>query len=140
MSSNLTRGIPMSDRPTITSNVNKPLINAASMATSITGPATNINMRPSIGYDLTWTGSPVGTFDVEVSNSYSQDPEGNVVNAGSWTILPVSSFQGTYPVPSGTASNGFLDIEAVGSAWIRIVYNATSGSGNLTVIIASKVY
>lgn len=110
------------------------------MATSITGPATNINGMPAIGYDLTWTGSPVGTFDVQVSNSYSQDPEGNVINAGSWTVLPHSSFQGTYPVPAGTPSNGFLDIEAVGSAWIRLVYNATSGSGNLTVIVAAKVY
>lgn len=130
----------MSDRPRITSNVNKPLINAVSMATSITSPVTNINGLCSIGYDLTWTGAPVGTFSVEVSNSYSQDNEGNVINAGSWTILPTSSFQGTYPVPAGTASNGFLDIEAIGSAWIRLLYNRTSGTGNLTVIVAAKVY
>lgn len=50
ISSNLTRGT-MSDRFRITPNLNKPLINAVSMATSITGPASNINGIP--GFHMT---------------------------------------------------------------------------------------
>lgn len=109
------------------------------MATSITGPATIIQRLPGISYDLVWTGSPVGTFSVEVSNSYSINAEGAVQNAGSWTILPTSSFTGTYPVPAGTPGNGFLDVVGTEAYAIRLLYNATSGTGNLTVICCAKV-
>jgi hypothetical protein len=74
-----------------------------------------------------------------VSNSYTQDANGNVANAGNWNTLPLSSFQGTYPVPAGSPGNGFLDVVGTEAAWVRIVYNAVSGTGNLTVIPAAKV-
>jgi hypothetical protein len=130
----------MSDRPRITSNVNKPLINAQSMASSINGPPTNINGIPGISYDLVWTGTPTGTFQVQVSNSYSQDPEGNPINAGSWNTLPTSSFSGTYPVPAGSSGFGFLDVVGTEAAWVRLQYTAASGTGTLTVIAAAKVW
>lgn len=110
------------------------------MATSITSPPTFIGQIPGLSYDLTWTGAPVGTFSVQVSNTYRQDSYGTVVNAGSWNTLPPSAFTGTYPVPSGTPGNGFLDVVGTEAAWIRLVYNYTSGSGNLTVVPAAKVF
>lgn len=110
------------------------------MATQIISPATNINMQPGISYDLLWTGAPVGTFAVQVSNTYRQSPAGVVVNAGNWNTLPTSSFTGTYPVPAGTPGNGFLDVVGTEAAWVRIVYNPVSGTGNLTVVPASKVW
>jgi hypothetical protein len=114
------------------------------MGSTYTSPPTNINGMPALSYDLTWTGSPVGTFSVQVSNSYAQAPGSNntvvVLNAGSWSTLPASSFVGTYPVPAGTPGNGMLDIEAVGAAWIRLVYNYTSGTGTLTGVVAAKVF
>lgn len=130
----------MSSRPTLYANTNKPLISAASMATSITGPATNINEKPGISYDLTWTGNPTGTFQVQVSNSYSQDNLGNAISAGSWNTLPSSSFTGTYPAPAGSAGNGFLDVVGTEAAWVRLVYTAGTGTGTLTVIPAAKVW
>jgi hypothetical protein len=130
----------LSNRPTIFPNLDKPIINAASMATQIIGPATNISMQPGISYDLLWTGSPVGTFAVQVSNTYRQDAAGTVTNPGNWNTLPTSSFTGTYPVPSGSPGNGFLDVVGTEAAWCRLVYNPTSGSGNLTAVLASKVW
>lgn len=130
----------MSDRPRITSDVNKPLINAQSMASSFNGPASNINGIPGISYDLVWTGTPTGTFQVQVSNSYSQDNEGNAINAGSWNTLPSASFTGTYPTPSGSSGFGFLDVVGTEAAWVRLQYTATSGVGTLTVIPAAKVF
>jgi hypothetical protein len=130
----------MSDRPLIVPNLNKPLINAASMATTITGPATIINRIPGISYDLVWTGTPVGTFAIQVSNTYAQNAEGAVSNAGSWSTLPTSSFQGTYPVPAGSPGNGFLDVVGTEAYAIRLVYTATSGTGTLTVLAAAKVF
>jgi hypothetical protein len=130
----------LSNRPTIFPELDKPVVFAASMATQIISPPTNINMQPGISYDLAWTGSPTGTFAVQVSNTYRQSAGGTVINAGNWNTLPTSSFTGTYPVPAGSAGNGFLDVVGTEAAWVRIVYNPSGGTGNLTVVPASKVW
>ena len=109
------------------------------MATNIISPVTNIQLLPALSYSVVWTGSPVGTFQVQVSNDYSQDPSGAQLNAGTWNTLPPSSFTGTYPVPAGSAGNGFLDVVGTGAAWVRLQYTAGSGAGNLTVIPSAKV-
>lgn len=129
----------MSDRPILVPNLDKPIINKQSMATSITGPATVIQMLPGLSYDISWTGTPTGTFAIQVSNTYRQSPSGVVENAGNWNTLPTASFQGTYPVPSGSAGNGFLDVVGTEAAAIRFVYTAVSGTGTLTVVAAGKV-
>lgn len=129
----------MASRPLITPNLVAPLIDGESMATSITSRPTYINQLPGISYDLVWTGTPTGTFEVQVSNTYSQDALGNVLSAGNWNTLPTASFIGTYPVPAGSAGNGFLDVVGTEAAWVRLVYNATSGTGALTVVPAAKV-
>jgi len=129
----------MSDRPNIKPNTLIPIINNTSMATSITGPVTNVFLIPGISYDLVWTGSPTGTFQVQVSNSYVPNADGTPGVAGSWSTLPVSSFAGTYPVPSGSPGNGFLDVVGTEAAWVRLVYTASGGTGNLTVVAAAKV-
>lgn len=130
----------MSDRPLIKANTQDPLVDEASMATSITSPPTNINRLPGLAYQVVWTGSPVGTFTVQVSNDYVEGPQREVLNAGNWDDLPTSSFSGTYPVPAGSPGHGMLDIVGTEVAWIRLVYNSTSGTGNLTVIPSAKVW
>ena len=127
------------DRPLITPNLNKPLINAHAMTTSFNGPATIINRLPGISYDIAWTGTPTGTFSVEVSNTFALNTDGSVANAGNWTVLPSSAFVGTIPVPSGSAGNGFLDIVGTEAYAIRLIYTAASGSGTLTVLASAKV-
>lgn len=130
----------MSDRPLIKPNPQKPLINAVSMAASINGPATVIQRLPGISYDISWTGSPVGTFSVQVSNSYSENADGSVGNAGNWYTLPTTYFLFPIPVPSGSPGNGFIDLTTVTNAYaIRLVYTATSGTGSLTVLPCAKV-
>lgn len=129
----------MSDRPIIAPSLNKPLINAVSMNGNITGPATIIQRLPGISYDIAWTGTPTGTFSVEVSNTYSQNADGTVANAGNWTILPTSAFSGTYPAPAGSPGNGFLDVVGTEAYAVRLIYTRVSGSGALTVIPCSKV-
>ncbi len=128
----------MSSRPLLAPN-NIPLIDAASMGADITGPVTIIQMLPGISYDISWSGSPVGTFQVQVSNSYSKDAAGNVKNAGNWTTLPTASFSGTYPAATGSAGNGFLDVVGTEAYAIRLKYTRTSGTGNLTVYPTAKV-
>lgn len=110
------------------------------MATSINGPATIINRIPGISYDVSWTGAPNGVFSVQVSNTYSQNIDGSVANAGNWSTLPGGAFVGTLPIPSGSPGNGFIDIVGTEAYAIRLVYTASSGTGNLTVIAAAKVW
>ena len=129
----------MSTRPLLDPNIYNPLINGTSMASTITSAPTYLKGLSSFGYDVTWTGTPTGTFQVQVSNTYAQSPVGDVLNAGSWTILPSADFVGTYPVPSGSAGNGFIDVVGTSAAFARLVYVAVSGSGNLTAVIAGRV-
>lgn len=129
----------MSHRPIIVPNLQKPLINAQSMGSDITGPATIINTLPGISYDVAWTGNPIGTFSIQVSNTYSQNVDGTVANAGNWNTLPPSAFVGTLPTPAGSADHGFIDIVGTEAYAIRIVYTRVSGTGSLTVLASAKV-
>lgn len=130
----------MSDRPLIVPNLNKPIINAVSMASSITGSATIIQRLPGISYDLAWTGDPTGTFSIQVSNTYAQNVDGTVANAGNWTTLPPAAFIGTIPAPAGSPDTGFIDIVGTEAYAIRIVYTRSSGTGSLTVLACAKVW
>ena len=130
----------MSMRPLIAPNLNTPLINAVSMASTITSAPTYINQLPGISYDLSWTGTPTGTFAVQVSNTYAQSGNGTVLNAGNWNTLPTASFSGTYPAPAGSPGNGFLDVVGTEAAWVKLVYTPSGGSGNLTAVVAAKVF
>lgn len=129
----------MSDRPIIAPNIQKPLINAGDMSTSIIGPPTVIQRLPGISYDIVWTGAPVGTFSVEVSNTVVLGPSGAILALGSWNTLPAAVFVGDYPVPSGTPGIGFLDVVGTEAYAVRLVYNFTSGTGSLTVVPSAKV-
>lgn len=129
----------MADRPLLAPNLNNPLINAQSMGTSITGPVTFLKGLTGIAYDISWTGTPTGTFTVEVSNSYSQAPNGDVLTVGNWTQLPSTAFVGSMPTPSGSSGNGMIDIVGTEANCIRLVYTRSSGTGALTVYPCAKV-
>lgn len=129
----------MSDRPRIVPNLNKPLFDAVSTASSITGPATIINGLPGISYDIAWTGTTTGTFAVQVSNSFSLNADGSVANAGNWNTLPPAAFIGTIPAPAGSPDHGFIDVVGTEAYAIRLVYTRTSGTGTMTVLAAAKV-
>jgi hypothetical protein len=130
----------MSDRPLIKPNILAPIINAVSTAASITGAPTIIQRLPGISYDVSWTGTTTGTFSIEVSNTYTQNPDGTTANAGNWTALPAASFVGTMPAPAGSAGTGFIDILGTEAYAIRIVYTRVSGTGTLTVVPCAKVW
>lgn len=129
----------MSDRPLIKPDPLKPLISGGDMSASITSPAIIIQRLPGISYDIAWTGTPTGTFSVQVSNSYSINADGSVANAGNWSTLPPAAFIGTLPAPSGSPGNGFIDVIGTEAYAIQLVYTRSSGSGSLTVLPSAKV-
>lgn len=115
---------------------------SGSMASNITSPPTIIGQLTLISYSVLWTGSsPVGTVSVQVSDDYSVNNDGSVRNPGTWNFLPLSfSGSSTTTIPiSGNTGNGMVDIAITGHYAIRLIYTATSGTGQMTAIINGKV-
>lgn len=110
------------------------LINAVSMAATITSAAQNIITQDNVGLQLNWTGTPVGTFSVQVSNDHAENPLGNVTVAGNWTTLTLSASV----TAAGSADTAFIDINQSGAYFLRVVYTRTSGTGTLNCYLTAK--
>lgn len=123
----------MASRPIITPHS---VITNQSMASSITSEVTIIQNLSMLSYDVSWAGTaPVGVMSVQVSNTYSQNADGTVRNAGNWTTLTLSSTTNV----SGSTGNGMIDIDATGCFAIRLVYTRTSGVGTMNAVLNAKV-
>jgi hypothetical protein len=97
---------------------------------TLTSQITEIRGFDNISYEADFTGTPTGTFSVQVSNSY--DPVTNP-NA-TFVILPLSPT----PVASGSSGVVGIDINQSGFKWIKLVYTNTSGSGTLNAYVSGK--
>lgn len=110
------------------------LVDSQSMASSITSDPIEIKYMDNVGVQLQWTGSPVGTLSVQVSADFKADTNGNVLNPGQWTDLPLS--------PPPQIINGppiYVDINQISSPYLRVKYTATSGSGVLDAFVFAKM-
>jgi hypothetical protein len=101
----------------------------------IASAVTNIQFLDNIGIQLNFSGSPVGSFEIQVSADYAQDDQGNVQNAGNWIPLTFS----IAPVASGSADQIYLDMNQLSAPWIRVVYTKDSGTGTLNSFITGKM-
>lgn len=122
-------------------------ITDANMASaSTTSSVTNIQILDNVGYQFTWTGSPVGDLSIEVSADYAEDNMSppNVTNAGSWTPLVLTYWNGTIfvtatAIPTSVGSPVYLDLAFLSAPWIRAKYTRTSGSGTLNAYVTAKM-
>jgi len=94
------------------------LASAASMASSITGDVFDVSMFSNWSVQFIWTGSPVGTIQVEAT-----------VDGSQYTPI-VGSAQAT------GASTGSHTVNFGGSGFFKIrpTFTRTSGSGSLTIV------
>lgn len=106
-----------------------------SMTASSTSIPTNLQSLSEISYDISWTGSPTGAFTVQVSNTYSQDQKGNVINAGSWNTITLSNSV----TAGGSAGSAFINIAELAGLWVRLVYTPSAGTGVLNATVYGKV-
>lgn len=109
-------------------------ITNGSMAGSLTSTVTNIQFLDAIGVQFNFTGTPTGSFQVQVSADYAQDDNGNVQVAGNWVNMTLSPA----PVASGSADSIYIDIRSTSAPWMRLVYTRSSGSGTLNAFITAK--
>lgn len=117
-------------------------INGSSMATSQISQVFILSNLTGISYGISWTNgsSPVGNILVEVSNDYALNGQGQVVNAGTWNVLPFlvsGSYVTSIPI-SGSSGNGFLDAGEIHAYAVRLVYQATSGTGTIFANFVGK--
>jgi len=114
------------------------------MSGDLTSDVTDIQWLDDVGLQFVWTGSPVGTFSVQVSADYAQDLNGNVQNPGHWISLILTYWNGSAfvtsdSIPTSVGSPIYLDLALLSAPYIRAIYTAESGSGTLTSTITAKM-
>lgn len=110
------------------------IVNAVSMAASITSTITNTQYLDNVGIQGTFTGAPTGAFSVQISADHAEDANGNVTVTGNWVTLTLSPA----PTASGSGDSFYIDLNQLSAPWIRLVYTRTSGTGSLTAYITAK--
>lgn len=115
------------------------ILSSVSMSSTVTSSATNILFLDNVGIQHNWSGSPVGTFTVEVSADFNQDDQGRLVNAGNWITLTQPDGTPFVIVAAGVTGQGYFDITQTSSPWMRSVFTASSGSGFLSTFVTAKM-
>jgi hypothetical protein len=78
----------------------------------------DVSRMDNIGLEINWTGTPVGTISIEVSNS-------------GINFYPLSDFSSSISQPSGSASGFVLALLQLPYKYFFIQYVNSSGSGTL---------
>ena len=111
-----------------------------STAANYNSPAYSILDIDVEAIQVDYTGSPSGTFAVQGSLNYAQDPQGNITNAGTWVNLYFSvngaASSPTVPVPADPSPIIF-DLYGTGVSYIRLQYLG-SGTGTFTAVVSGK--
>lgn len=107
-----------------------------SSVTAITG-------MDNIGYQFDWTGSPVGTFQVQISATHNEDEIGNTITPGTWVPVLITYWNGAasvsaFTVPTSVGTPIYVDCTQFSAPYTRCVYTNASGSGILTATICGK--
>lgn len=119
----------MSSRPQLNP---ESVITNGNLSGNLTSLVTIITKLSMVTYATSWSGtSPVGTLNVQVSNDYSQNGDGSVKNAGTWSTVTTGAV-------SGNTGTGFFDI-TTGAYAIRLTYTFSSGTGTIQALVAAKV-
>lgn len=111
-------------------------INSVSVSSGVTiSSVSNIMYINGISAQFVWTGNPTGTFFVQTSQDYNPGtPQSRgALNAGTWDSWPLS------PVPTTSSGSSYtVDISAVHTSWVRLVFDCSTGSGVLSARISGK--
>ena len=111
------------------------VFNNVILANNQASDGVEVMFADNICVQFVWTGTPVGTFGISVSNDAVLTPYGNV-EGGTWTPLVLTDPQP--PTPNGTAGNGIINLTQIGSRFLQVTYVADTGTGTCTAILTAK--
>lgn len=99
------------------------VITNGSMAGNLTSAVTDIRYLDDVCYQIVWTGTPTGTFQVQGS-----------LDQVTWNTLSLTPA----PAATGSAGNYLVDLEGLSFPYIRTTYTFTSGTGTLNILVGGK--
>ena len=103
----------------------------------ITGKPVAIQSQHGLSWTMRWTGTPTGTFSVEVSNEY--DPDKNPT-PGDWTQYTLTIPAGVQPAGAYPAAGSGIDLAPTSFKWARLCYTNSASTGVLTSRCHAKGY
>lgn len=100
---------------------------------------TSLQQMGACSYTASWTGAPVGTFNVLVCNDYvyndqSGTPDPHPENHGTWSAVTLSASV----IATGAPGGANINVPFRGHAWVMLQYVKTSGTGTLQATVAGK--
>ncbi len=107
---------------------------SVSGATTFTSSASGVIYRDSIGYQVNWSGTPIGTFQINGSLDYNPGtPQSNgALNAGSWVTITSQA------VGSGTSQPVLFNLNQLAAPWTQFQFVSSTSSGTLAVYVTAK--
>ncbi len=117
-----------------------PLLTAQALGASFNSPPTKILYIDNVGYeiDVSSASSLNGVFTIQVSASYDEDDQGNVIKAGIWTTVQYPNTDTN--VSATVTSNGsvYFDLNQLSAPWARLVWTSSDGTGTANVFVCGK--
>jgi hypothetical protein len=110
------------------------LTSAQSMASTFTSNIFNILGMDNIFVQMNCTGTPTGTFAIQVSADHKEQ-NGQVVSAGNFISLSLPQT----PTCAGSAVNLAVNIQEIAAAFLQVVYTQTGGTGVCDIWISAKM-
>lgn len=90
-----------------------------------------ISRLANCSYQFLWTGTPTGTFTIQVSNK----PNPDLATDTDWTTLTLAT---AITQPAGSASNDFVDLSGLPALWVRPRYVNAASTGKIFAFSAGK--
>ena len=98
--------------------------NQSMTSSFVVGPI-ETQFKDNDAFHWAWTGSPTGTFTIQVSNNPS---------LLGWVSLPNTGFT----QPAGGAGSNFVDVNQTGAGYIQLIYTSSSGTGTMNCWFSAK--
>ena len=109
------------------------VLSGGDMSGNLASEPSVVKYMDNIAYQCVWTGSPVGTLNVEVSLDNAKDGSGKLLPPVNWA--PISSTG----IDVSGGSPQFIDVNQTSACQIRCTFTASGGSnGSLDITVSSK--